>query len=686
MFLQICLLVAGLHYGRRLIGDRSPAPEPPPPNAPAPPPALPAAPPPVASPPPSPADEREEILRQFDLSLVCMGLATVTSLFIPQLRALSGVAVLYAGLPIMRRAREMLVDERRVGAEVLDAVGMVTTVATRHYAASSLMFFLYAGGRRLRVMTERVVQDSMADAFRRHAEFVWVQQGDVEVRVPLASVRVGDVVVVDAGAPIPVDGEVLRGLALVDQHTLTGEAQPLERGVGDRVFAATLVCSGRIFIRVETAGDATVAAEFAGMLGRTADFTSSLEAQGQQIADRLALPTLALSAAALPLVGPQGSIALLNSSFLDSMRMFIPLSMLQHLRTAADAGVLIRDGRSLQSLAQVDTIVFDKTGTLTLGQLRVRDVRPCGGADPDEILRLAAAAEHRQVHPIARAILDEADRRGLELPTVEGSTVELGFGLCAVHDGRPIRVGSRRFMVAQGVDVGGVDADADAQHLRFASHVYVALGSTLLGVLELEPTVRPELASLLQGLRDRGFALHLVSGDHETPTAALARALGFNHYTSGALPADKAQLIDELQAQGRRVCFVGDGINDCLGLVRAAVSVSFDGASPAALDSAQIVLTDLAALPGLFALADAYERDVKRLQWALGLPSALGIAGVLTAGFGVTAMTALYGASMVAGLGVTFWPRASVIGGAGATGVRRPEDLNSIELPAVATS
>lgn len=634
--------------------------------------------------PPSPADEREEILRQFDLSLVCMGLATVTSLFVPQLRALSGVAVLYAGLPIMRRAREMIVDERRVGAEVLDTAGMVTTVATRHYAASALIFFLYAGSRRLRLLTERVVQDSMADAFRRHAEFVWMQQGDVEVRVPLASVRVGDVVVVDAGAPIPVDGEIVRGLALVDQHALTGEAQPLERGVGDRVFAATVVCSGRIFVRVETAGDATVAAEFAGMLDRTADFTSSLEAQGQQIADRMALPTLALSAAALPFVGPQGSIALLNSSFLDNMRMFIPLSMLQHLRGATDAGVLIRDGRSLHSLTQVDTIVFDKTGTLTHGQLRVRSVHPCGRVDPDEVLRLAAAAEHRQVHPIARAILDEAHRRGIEPPAVEASTVELGFGLCAVHEGRPIRIGSRRFMVAHGIAVA--DADADARHHRLASHVYVALGDTLLGVLELEPTVRPEVEDLLQGLRDRGFALHLVSGDHEAPTAALAAALGFDRYMSGALPADKARLIDELQAQGRRVCFVGDGINDCLGLRRAAVSVSFDGASPAALDSAQIVLTDLVALPGLFALADAYERDVTRLQWALGLPSALGIAGVLVAGYGVPAMTALYGMSMVAGLGVTFWPRAPVMGDVVATGVRRPEDLDAIELPAAAPS
>lgn len=647
MFAQVCLVILGVRYGRKLLRE---ALEAPPPT-------------------PKPAEERaaaeeravaerEEILRQFDLSLVCMGLTSVATLFAPQLRALSGVAVLYSGLPIMRRAREMLIDERRVGAEVLDTAGMLSTLSTHHVVSSAFMFFLYAGSRRLRLLTEAVMQEGMVTAFERHAEFAWVERGGVEVHVPIAALQIGEIVVVDAGGVIPIDGVVVRGFALVDQRALTGEAQPLERGAGDRVFAATIVCSGRLHVRVETTGRATVAAELADMLARTADFTEHLESQGQRIADRMALPTLTLSAMALPAVGPAGAAALMSSSFLDSMRLFIPLSMLRYLRDATEAGALIRDGRSLSALARVDTIVFDKTGTLTLDRLSVGRIWPCEGRSEDEVVRLAAAAERRQSHPIARAIVDAAERRGLDVPAVGEGALELGFGVSVVHEGRPIRVGSRRFMASQGVELRSAPGDGEGERgLKVCSRVYVAHGEALVGVLEVEPTVHPKAAEIVERLRARGLALHLVSGDHEAPTQALARSLGLDHFVAAALPADKARIVADLASQGRRVCFVGDGINDCLALARAEVSVSLVGSAPSAVDSAQVVLPDLASLTWLFELADRHRRDVARLGLALGVPSALGIAGVLLARFGVPAMTALYGASVAAGVAVTMWPR-----------------------------
>lgn len=680
MLAPLLLLFAGIHYGRKVLRGATQ----PPPSPAATPDAAASADPEAAA--TAAAAERRAIEEQYGLSLVSLGAASVTTLVAPQLRVLSGLFVLWGGLPIMRRALQMIGEERRVGAEVLDTVGMLATVATRHYVSSAFMFFVYAGGRKLRQRTERGVQASMADALQRHHEFVWVEQGGVEVRVPLASLQKGDVVVVDAGSPIPVDGLVVRGLALVDQHILTGEAQPLERGANDRVFATTVVCSGRLHIRVETTGRATVAAELAGMLTRATDCTSSLEAQGQRIADGMAPPTLVISALALPLVGPLGSSALLGASFLDNMRLFIPLSMLRHLREVSEAGAMIRDGRSLHTLGQIDTVVFDKTGTLTLGQLRVCAVWPCGQRGPDEVLCLAAAAEHRQVHPIARAIVDEAIRRGLEIPAVEHSTVELGFGLTAVYQGRPLRIGSRRFMASHAVDLAHAPEEPAEAHLhRIASRVYVAHGASLLGVLELEPTVHPAAAGLLQHLRARGFALHLVSGDHEGPTRALAQALGFDHHVAGALPTDKARIVADLQARGRRVCFVGDGINDGLALAQAAVSITLASASSTAIDSAQIVLPDLSALPWLFDVAGQHRRDVERLGLALGIPSAIGVAGVLFAGFTVPAMTGLYGLSMAAGLAVTMWPRAPTWL-ALPPPAHPPEHAVAIEVPLAAAS
>lgn len=681
MFLQICLLAAGLHYGRRLLADRTSSRELTPPKGDADHRAQAVA---VASEGIAREDDRARarVDEQLSLSLACIGVTTATSFMAPQIRALGGVLVMFAGIPILQRAKQRLFEERRVGAELLDTAGLATAIATRNYVSSSIVFFLYAGGQKLRQMTERAVQDSISDAFGRRTDLVWVQRDGVEQSIPLASLQAGDVAVVDAGAPIPADGIIVDGGGLVDQHVLTGESQPLERGVGDLVFAATVVCSGRLHIRVQTTGQATVAAEIAGMMARTASYTSTLEAEGQRIADRLALPTLALGGLAYPLVGPSGSVALLQSSFLDNMRLFIPLSMLNYLRQASERGVLIKDGRSFQVLPHVDTVVFDKTGTLTLDELRVSRVLPTAGVDGDHLLRMAAAAEHRQTHPIARAILDAARIRHLEVPSVDETAIELGYGLTARLGRQALRIGSRRYMIAQGIDVDGVPALDDDGRFRMSSRVYVALGPTLLGRLELEPTVHPEVARVLGALRARGIELYLVSGDQDAPTRALAHALGIEQHRAGVLPAGKAALIDELQAQGRTVCFVGDGINDCLALTRAAVSVTMAAASAPAVHAAQVVLDDLAQLPQLFDTADEFRRNVDRIALSLGIPSVVGIGGVLLAGFGVPAMTALYSASMVTGLSIAMWPHRNRSAGLRAADPPpgRPEDVDAIDI------
>ncbi|MCX4246646.1 heavy metal translocating P-type ATPase [Paraliomyxa miuraensis] len=686
MFLQLCLFAASVYYGRRILDNRRESKVPTPSN----------------DEPgertqalaiPSAAHVRKadsakaEIDQQFDLSLVCLGINAAARFMAPQVRVLGGVLVLFAGIPILRKAKQYLFEERRASAELLDTIGLTTTVATGHYMSSSIVFFLYAGGQKLRQMSERVAAQSMSHMFGQRTDMVWVLRDGVEQSIPLACLQVGDIVVVDAGVPIPADGLVVGGVGYVDQHILTGESQPLERSAGDPVFAATLVCSGRLHIRVRTTGEATVAAEIAGMMARTAAYTSTLEAEGQRIADRLALPMLTLGGLAYPLVGPAGSVALLNASFLDNMRLFIPLSMLNYLRQASERGILIRDGRSFQVLPQVDTVVFDKTGTLTLNELHVSRVVPTEGVDGDHLLCMAAAAEHRQSHPIARAIVDAARRRKLQIPTVDGTTLELGLGLTARLGRQDIRIGSRRYMIAHEIDVGGILALEDEDdHFTMSSRVYVAVGSTLLGMLELEPTMHPAVEHIIGALRERNIEIYLVSGDQEAPTRALARSLGIEQHFAGVLPADKAELIDELQAGGRTVCFVGDGINDCLALTRAAVSVTMESASASAIHSAQVVIDDLAQLPRLFETADEFRQNVDRIKLSLGIPSLVGIGGVLFAGVGVPVMTALYSASMVTGLSIAMWPHRHRGGLPRAPAPRRPEDVDVLDITHLVSS
>lgn len=645
MFFQLCALTAAIHYGRKLLRHLQEE------DAPA------------ESTPPVPADpgaaEEAAVDEQLSLALVSAGLTGAATLVAPPLRVLGGAAVMYGSLPIVAKAESLVVDEQRIGAEVLDTIGLVTMLVTRHFLSSSFFFLVYAGARKLQLKTQREAQASMIDAFSRRSERVWLWKDGTEVSVALESLREGDVVVVDAGSPIPVDGIVTQGHGVVDQHILTGESQPLEKAAGDGVFASTLVVSGRLLVEVRTTGQATVAAEIAETLHRTADASSALEARGQAIADALALPTLALGALSQPVVGSTGSIALLNSSFLDNMRFFNPFGMLQYLREAYDAGILVKDGRSLEVLPRVDIVIFDKTGTLTEGQLRISGIHPASGAVEDDVVTSAAAAEHRQTHPIALALVAEARRRGLPLATVDETEYEIGRGLTAKIGEHALRVGSRRFMTAHDVDIPGAIAEREIEsHGRGRSLVYVARDAALVGAIELEPTLRPEVPEVLGALRGRGASLYLLSGDHEAPTRALAESLGFDRYFAGVMPRDKAQLIEELQAQGRTVCFVGDGINDAIALKKAAVSISTGGASAMAVDSAQITLLEegLHLIPALFELGDGFQRNNRNIMVALGVPTVLGIGGVFLAGLGPPAMTTLYGISLSAALAVAMWP------------------------------
>lgn len=642
MFFQVCVVTAAIHFGRKLLRYME---EPSAPAAPA----LPAPEDPAAS-------EEAAVEEQFNLALVSTALTLVAP---PQLQVLGGGSVMYGSLPIMARAKQLLVGERRIGAEVLDTIGLVTMLATRHFLSSSFIFLIYAGSRKLQLRTQREAQGSVIDAFGRRSDHVWLWKDGTEVSVALESLGEGDIIVVDAGSPIPVDGVVTQGHGIVDQHILTGESQPLEKAAGDQVFASTVVASGRLFVEVRTTGAATVAAEISATLQRTAVATSALEAKGQALADALAPPTLALGALAYPVVGPHGSIALLNSSFLDNMRFFNPFSMLSYLREASTAGILVKDGRSLDVLPKVDTVVFDKTGTLTRGQLRVGRVHPAGGADEDDVVRWAAAAEHRQTHPIALALVEEAARRGGTLAAIDETAYEIGRGLTARSGEHALRVGSRRFMSAHGIDIPGAITERAADgHGRGCSVVYVARDRSLIGAIELAPILRPEAEAVLGALRKRGAALYLLSGDHETPTHTIAQTLGFDRAFSGVMPAEKAQMIEALQAEGRTVCFVGDGINDAIALKKANVSISVRGASTVATSSAQIVLLEdgLQQIPVLFGIADGFQRNLRHIMVALGIPTAIGIGGVFVGGLGPPAMTALYGAALTWGMAVALWP------------------------------
>lgn len=540
-----------------------------------------------------------------------------------------------------------------------EAIVMGAELLAGFYLANALAATLYSIAERALVKAEAQSRQSLIEVYGQQPRSAWVLVDSTEYEVPFAQVKVGDVVVVNAGETIPVDGNIIQGSASIDQHILTGEAQPVEKGHGDQVLASTTVLSGKVQIQVERAGNETTVAQIGAILNQTANFKEKVEMRGLALAERFVPPTLALGLVSLPLVGTSRALALFESSFGYNLRLSGPMSLLNLLQIAARHGILIKDGATLEQLPIVDTVVFDKTGTLTLEQPHVGTIYTYTGVSEETVLTWAAAAEYRQTHPIARAILQAARKRDLDLPLIDDTHYRVGYGLQVTLDGHTIRVGSARFMAMEQI------ALPDAVHQQQAlchdlgySLVLVSMDQTLVGAIELHPTIRPEARKIVAQLKQHDLNLYIISGDYETPTRHLANSIGIDHYFAEVLPQDKAALVAQLQREGRTVCFVGDGINDAIALQQADLSVSLRGASTAATDTAQIVLMDssLRHLVDVFDLGREYQSNMGGNLFLATVPSVICIGGVYLLKWGVVTAIMLYNVSLVGSMGNAFLP------------------------------
>lgn len=597
--------------------------------------------------------QAREIYRELNLAALGLGLMVGGFVLHPWL-LVPAVALdvyllrhAYLGLP------RALWVERRINASVLfvilDAVALTAGLFVTHayLLLYAIIAMLVMTTRIFKLATEDHARHNLMTLFGLRQQTVWLLHAGIEIEVPLTQVQAGDLVAVHAGAAIPVDGTIREGMALIDQHLLTGEAQPVEKGPGDAVFATTVVLRGKLVITVAQAGEQTVAAQIVHILDQTTDYRTTLVSWTQTVADQIALPFLCLGALAFPLVGVPGLLAVLNSgTALFYMNLLGHLGVLNFLNRAAQQGLLVKDGRALEQLTAVDTVVFDKTGTLTLAQPTVVAIHRCTNAyDEATILTYAAAAEHRQNHPIAQAILQAAATRNLPLPTSDQASYHMGYGIAISLDGAKVRVGSARFMAQHDIPLPATIAAVLTQTDQLGhSLVLVAVEQQLVGALELQPTLRPEVKVVIAALRQRGIkTCHIISGDQEAPTRALAAALGMDSYSAQTLPDQKAAIIQQMQAAGQVVCYIGDGINDAIALKAAAVSVSLRGASSVAVDAAQVVLMSqtLHQLTALFALADDFDRYMKTCFTISLAPGLATIYGAFFLHFGLATSVAL---------------------------------------------
>ncbi|MCI0394613.1 MAG: cadmium-translocating P-type ATPase [Chloroflexi bacterium] len=508
--------------------------------------------------------------------------------------------VLAGGYPIFRNVLRAAL-RRQITSHTLMTLGVVAALAVGEWATAVVIVFFMRVGDYVEQFTTGRARRAVQGLAALAPQTARLLRDGEEVEVPIAEVRVGDVVVVRPGEKLPVDGDVVAGQATVDQATITGESLPVEAGPGSRVYAASLAQLGSLRVRASHVGPDTTF----GRIIRLVEEAEAHRADVQRFADRFTgyyLPIVAGLAALTLIIGrdPLVAAAVLVVACSCSIALATPIAMLASIGAAARSGLLIKGGKYLETVAQADVLLIDKTGTLTLGRPQLTDVIPLDGLDEAGLLALAAAAERYSEHPLAEAV--RAAARNRNLPLVEPAAFEAlpGLGVHAEINGRRVTVGSRRLLAPiESPTVAGLEAQGKTL-------LFVGQDGQLSGILAVADTLRPEVPAALAQVRQLGIRqIELLTGDNERAAADLAGRLGVA-YRANLLPEEKIAIVREYQAQGRKVVMVGDGVNDAPALAQADVGVAMGAAgTDVALEAAHVALLrdDWTLVPELFRLA-----------------------------------------------------------------------------------
>jgi P-type Cu+ transporter len=550
---------------------------------------------------------------------------------------------------------------------VFHAAGAMT-----YYETAAVVITLVVLGRWL----EARARGRTSEAIRRLVSLAprtarVLRAGD-EIDVPTAEVEVGDLIRIRPGERLPVDGTVLEGASAVDESMLTGESVPVDKAPGDAVAAGTVNRTGSFVFRATRVGSETTLARIVTLVE---------EAQGsrapiQRLADRVAaifVPIVLVIAVATFVgwwwLGPEpalvhaltNAVAVLVIACPCAMGLATPTAIMVATGRGAESGVLIRSAAALEQLSDAATVVFDKTGTLTVGRLTLTDVVVAeSGTTEAEIVALAAAAEQGSEHPIGEALVARAKELGLALPALGTFVTVPGQGVDALATEGRVLIGNRALMEARGVEIDALQPRAAALAAEGKTVVYVAFAGQALGLAAVADVLKPEAAAAVAALRRRGREVVMLTGDHRVTAMAIARQAGIDRVLAEVQPEAKAREVGALQAQGRVVAMVGDGINDAPALAQADVGIAMGSGTDVALEAADITLMR-GDLDGVVLAVDLSVRTLRivrqNLAWAFGynivlIPVAAGLlyplAGVLLSPIVAGAAMALSSVSVVA--------------------------------------
>ena len=531
--------------------------------------------------------------------------------------------------------------QRKIEVPVLDATAITVSLITKDFSIASSIMFLLGIGELLEEWTHKKSVDDLARSMSLNVSKVWLRTPEnQEILVESSKIEKGDKVVVHMGNVIPFDGEVLDGDAMVNQASLTGESVPVQRTVGNTVFAGTVVEEGEITIRVKEVEGNNRFDQIVTMIEESEKLKSELEGKAEHYADKLVPWTLGATGLTYLLTrNVTKAMSILMVDFCCALKLAMPISVLSAIREASLYNVTVKGGKFLEAVAEADTIVFDKTGTLTKAHPTVVDVVNFNDEySSDDMLRVAACLEEHFPHSMAKAVVDAASKKGLSHEEMH-TKVEyiVAHGIATSINGKRTVIGSYHFVFEDEKCVVPAGKEPLFESLPlYYSHLYLAIEGKLSAVICIEDPLRDEAAAVVTSLKKAGISkVVMMTGDSERTASVIAKKVGVDEYYAEVLPEDKAAFVEREKAKGRKVIMIGDGINDSPALSAANVGIAISDGAEIAREIADITVgsDDLYQIVTLKYISNALMKRIKsNYRKIVGFNSgliALGVAGVL---------------------------------------------------------
>jgi Cu+-exporting ATPase len=512
--------------------------------------------------------------------------------------------------------------------------GYIEFVEHLYFETAGVIITLMLLGKTLEAVSKGKTSDAIKKLMGLRPKTAIVIKGEQEIEIPIEEVSVGDIILVKPGGKIPVDGVVIFGATTVDEAMLTGESMPIDKKAGDKVYAATINKNGLIKFSAEKVGADTA---LAGIIKLVEDAQGS-KAPIARMAD-------IVSGYFVPVVFVIAVIAsfcwfMVTEDFTFSLTIFIsvlviacpcalglatPTAIMVGTGKGAEKGILIKGGEALENTRRIQTIVFDKTGTITEGKPEVTDVIPSNGIDKKRLLQVAASAEKGSEHPLGEAIVKAAEKENISIFAASDFTAITGKGVSCMIGGQEILAGNLKMMNEHGIFPGNLDNEAGRLAGEGKTPMFVAIDKKIAGIIAVADVLKPGSADAIKKLTEAGLEIAMITGDNKRTAETIAKQAGISKVLSEVLPQDKAREVKKLQAEGKKVAMVGDGINDAPALVQADVGIAIGSGTDVAMESADIVLmrSDLNDVDVALRLSKATIRNIKQnLFWAFGYNTA----------------------------------------------------------------